>query len=141
MWEHCICCHESRDIIKLDCSGHYLAFGKKRHRGDSNPCGRSPMDFESISLAARTQCHDWVSRSLYMLNNCYVSGNRMRICFPIVLSTGCRWCNIRRVAKRTHRACSRSTVMSMALACGPCGVLRVLSLVYYFTRNAYIAQL
>ena len=29
----------------------------KRHRGDSNPCGQSPMDFESISLAARTQCH------------------------------------------------------------------------------------
>ena len=28
-----------------------------RHRGDSNPCGQSPMDFESISLAARTQCH------------------------------------------------------------------------------------
>ena len=28
----------------------------KRHRGDSNPCGQSPMDFESISLAARTQC-------------------------------------------------------------------------------------
>ena len=30
----------------------------KRHRGDSNPCGQSPMDFESISLTARTQCHD-----------------------------------------------------------------------------------
>ena len=28
----------------------------KRHRGDSNPCGQSPMDFESISLTARTQC-------------------------------------------------------------------------------------
>ena len=28
----------------------------KRHRGDSNPCGQSPMDFESISLATRTQC-------------------------------------------------------------------------------------
>ena len=27
-----------------------------RHRGDSNPCGQSPMDFESISLATRTQC-------------------------------------------------------------------------------------
>ncbi len=25
-------------------------------RGDSNPCGQSPMDFESISLTARTQC-------------------------------------------------------------------------------------
>jgi hypothetical protein len=29
---------------------------EKRHRGDSNPCGQSPMDFESISLTARTQC-------------------------------------------------------------------------------------
>ena len=29
---------------------------RKRHRGDSNPCGQSPMDFESISLTARTQC-------------------------------------------------------------------------------------
>jgi hypothetical protein len=29
----------------------------KRQRGDSNPCGQSPMDFESISLAARTHCH------------------------------------------------------------------------------------
>ena len=28
-----------------------------RHRGDSNPCGQSPMDFKSISLTARTQCH------------------------------------------------------------------------------------
>ena len=28
-----------------------------RQRGDSNPCGQSPMDFESISLAARTHCH------------------------------------------------------------------------------------
>ena len=27
-----------------------------RHRGDSNPCGRSPMDFESITLATRSQC-------------------------------------------------------------------------------------
>ena len=28
-----------------------------RHREDSNPCGQSPMDFESIALTARTQCH------------------------------------------------------------------------------------
>ena len=27
-----------------------------RHRGDSNTCGQSPVDFKSISLAARTQC-------------------------------------------------------------------------------------
>ena len=29
----------------------------QRQRGDSNPCGQSPMDFESISLATRTHCH------------------------------------------------------------------------------------
>ena len=28
----------------------------ERHRGDSNPCGQSPMDFESISLTTRTHC-------------------------------------------------------------------------------------
>ena len=28
----------------------------KRHRGDSSPCGQSPMDFESIPLTARAQC-------------------------------------------------------------------------------------
>jgi hypothetical protein len=28
-----------------------------RHRGDSSPCGQSPINFESISLTARTQCH------------------------------------------------------------------------------------
>ncbi len=30
---------------------------RKRHRGDSNPCGHSLMDFESISLPAWTPCH------------------------------------------------------------------------------------
>ena len=34
-----------------------LADLEKRQRGDSNPCGQSPMDFESIPLAARAQCH------------------------------------------------------------------------------------
>ena len=29
---------------------------EKRQRGDSNPCGQSPMDFESISLTTRTHC-------------------------------------------------------------------------------------
>ena len=29
----------------------------KQHQGDSNLCGQSPMDFESISLTARTHCH------------------------------------------------------------------------------------
>ena len=28
-----------------------------QHRGDSSPCGQSPMDFESIPLTARAQCH------------------------------------------------------------------------------------
>ena len=28
-----------------------------RQRGDSNPCGQSPVDFKSISLAARTHYH------------------------------------------------------------------------------------
>ena len=26
------------------------------HQGDMNPCGQSPMDFESITLATRSQC-------------------------------------------------------------------------------------
>ena len=30
---------------------------KQRHRGDSNPCGQSPMGSRPISLNARTQCH------------------------------------------------------------------------------------
>ena len=38
--------------LRSSANGH-----KERHRGDSNPCGQSPMDFESISLAARTHCH------------------------------------------------------------------------------------
>ena len=36
---------------------HMERVGRKRQRGDSNPCGQSPMDFESISLTARTHCH------------------------------------------------------------------------------------
>ena len=36
----------------------------KRQRGDSNPCGQSPMDFESITLATRSHClADFVSFS------------------------------------------------------------------------------
>ena len=30
---------------------------QKRQRGDPNPCGQSPMDFEPISLTARTHGH------------------------------------------------------------------------------------
>jgi hypothetical protein len=40
--------HMVLEIIRL--------VSEKRHRGDSNPCGQSLMDFESISLTARTQC-------------------------------------------------------------------------------------
>ena len=35
-----------------------------RQRGDSNPCGPSPMDFKSISLAARTHCQ-WCMQKLW----------------------------------------------------------------------------
>ena len=28
-----------------------------RQRGDLNPCGQCPMDFESITLATRSHCH------------------------------------------------------------------------------------
>ena len=31
-------------------------YRQNQHRGDSNPCGQSPMNFESISVTARTQC-------------------------------------------------------------------------------------
>jgi hypothetical protein len=41
----------------------FFSWRKKRHRKDSNPCGQSPMDFESISLAARTQCLAMEERS------------------------------------------------------------------------------
>jgi hypothetical protein len=37
---------------------------QQRHRGGSNPCGQSPMDFESISLTARTQCHCCILRRI-----------------------------------------------------------------------------
>ena len=46
----------------------------KQHRGDSNPGGQSPMDFESMSLTARTQCR-------------CSSG-----CWGRVVG-GCSWCN------------------------------------------------
>ena len=42
----------SRTRTPLHVSQKYII----RHRGDSNPCGQSPMDFESISLTSRTQC-------------------------------------------------------------------------------------
>ena len=43
--------------LPLSYTGSSKDSEQSRQRGDSNPCGRSPMDFESISLAARTHCH------------------------------------------------------------------------------------
>ena len=48
----------SLEVCMLNVAVSHSAVRHKRHRGDSNPCGQSPMDFESISLTARTQCHD-----------------------------------------------------------------------------------
>jgi hypothetical protein len=53
-------------MCRAQCRGERLRFSlreKKRHRGDSIPCGQSPMDFESISVAARTQCLAMKERS------------------------------------------------------------------------------
>ena len=45
-----MCCHSHpRNATRT-------AMHKGRQRGDSNPCGQSPMDFESISLTTRTHC-------------------------------------------------------------------------------------
>ena len=42
-----------------------------RHRRDSSPCGQSPMDFSSISLATRTQCLTvWASVAM---TRCWIS--------------------------------------------------------------------
>ena len=35
-----------------------------RQRGDLNPCGQSPMDFESITLTTRSHCHVWQCHEL-----------------------------------------------------------------------------
>ena len=47
MWQHLLCTRMS-----LHVSQKYII----RYQGDSNPCGQSPVEFESISLTARTQC-------------------------------------------------------------------------------------
>ncbi len=47
------CCCRCASCLR----GRRRSVRPKRHRGDSNPCGQSPMDFEPISLTARTQCH------------------------------------------------------------------------------------
>ena len=53
------CSPEYKDggVLSIRPRRHRSGDATKRHRGDSNPCGQSPMDFESISLTARTQCH------------------------------------------------------------------------------------
>ena len=43
----------------------------ERQRGDSNPCGQSPMDFESISLTTRTYCLEEAIK--YLFNVCWGS--------------------------------------------------------------------
>ena len=47
MWQQILC-----NRMSLRVSQKYII----RHPGDSNPCGQSPMDIESFSLTARTQC-------------------------------------------------------------------------------------
>ena len=53
--------HEGAKVVATDIHAIAWLIGfplhAKRQRGDSNPCGQSPMDFESISLTARTHCH------------------------------------------------------------------------------------
>ena len=60
-------CHELCEVLfsRATPMGYttFEAFKTKRHQGDSNPCGQSPMDFESISLTTRTQCHVYSSRA------------------------------------------------------------------------------
>ena len=47
----------SRNLARMLFYFHFAFFMEtNRHRGDSSPCGQRPMDFESISLATRTQC-------------------------------------------------------------------------------------
>ena len=48
-WHHC--CHP----IPHPC-GFAFVLKISNERGDSKPCGQSPMNFGSISLAARTRC-------------------------------------------------------------------------------------
>ena len=56
------CANHARDGAEsCPCEAGSGKASANRQRGNSNPCGQSPMDFESISLAARTQCH-WRAR-------------------------------------------------------------------------------
>jgi hypothetical protein len=68
---------------------------RNRHRGDSNPCGQSPMDFESISLTARTQCHApkqerWLKRLVEVVMRAHPrisSFDNATACKPLTTST------------------------------------------------------
>ena len=77
---------------KCGCSRHPLAHRNPvthspdrliRHREDSSPCGQSPLDFESNSLAARTQC-------LLLAKTC-VFQNQKEGATP----STCSWCHTR----------------------------------------------
>ena len=60
MWYHYTMCPaplSALEVFMLRLPVFLHAAQHKRHRGDSNPCGQRTMDFESISLAARAQCH------------------------------------------------------------------------------------
>ena len=41
----------------LTCTYRKSGWDTMRQRGDLSPCGQSPMDFESITLATRSHCH------------------------------------------------------------------------------------
>ena len=56
---------------------------KIRHRGDSSPSGQSPLDFESNSLAARTQC-------LLLSKTCIFQNQKER-----ATPSTCSWCHTR----------------------------------------------
>ena len=50
----------------------------QRLRGDLDPCGRSPMDFWSISVAARTHCHDTFTRKTHYTLACGRNAGRAK---------------------------------------------------------------
>ena len=54
------------DVIPLH-SDSTIVLNTRRQRGDLNPCGQKPIDFEPISATARTQCH--VYRKLFIVAN------------------------------------------------------------------------
>ena len=49
------CVHES--VARAEGTRDVVARAK-RQRGDLNPCGQSPTDFESITLTTRSHCPD-----------------------------------------------------------------------------------